>query len=93
MPHPIPSKQIFQLTEKLIISKNDTQQYRNSIQSILKSLTNRNVDIIRIVYDDSENRNWGENSRIFTLNTRNYGYFQIPVEIRWEQDGQSYQYG
>ncbi|WP_339047732.1 hypothetical protein [Spiroplasma endosymbiont of Colias croceus] len=88
-PNPRPSKKIFKLNEKLIINNNNPGEYRNSFQQILQELTNNNI--LNIVFDDSNNRNWGENSRIFTLNTENYGYFRMPVQIRWQQDRQSLQ--
>ncbi|UZQ29589.1 MAG: ribosome-inactivating family protein [Spiroplasma phoeniceum] len=81
------SREIFQLTEKLIIDRNNPREYRNSFQSILESLSNNNI--LRIVYDDSDRRQWGENSRIFTLNSENYGYFKVPVSIRWTENNQS----
>ncbi|WP_342253696.1 hypothetical protein [Spiroplasma endosymbiont of Zeiraphera isertana] len=80
---------IFQLTEQLTIDSNNRQQYRNSFQSVLHSLVNNNI--LRVVFDNTENTNWGEINRIFTLNTQNYGYFRLPIVIRWQQNEQSLQ--
>ncbi|WP_174479900.1 ribosome-inactivating family protein [Spiroplasma endosymbiont of Danaus chrysippus] len=80
---------IFQLTEQLTIDSNNRQQYRNSFQSVLASLVRNNI--LRVVFDNTENANWGEINRIFTLNTENYGYFRLPVVIRWQQNEQSLQ--
>ncbi len=89
------SKEILQLTEKLIININNRTQYITSFNNIINELVTNNIlrpylnlnSLIRPEFHSNQG------NILYTLNTENYGYFRIPIEIRGidEQNQQSYQ--
>ncbi|WP_353306869.1 hypothetical protein [Spiroplasma ixodetis] len=92
MQHPRTSKEILQLNEKLIINQNNRREYQTSFQIIINELVDRGVlrrirDLNLLVNPDFIS----EDNTILALNSEsNYGYFRLPVEIRGEQNGQSF---
>ncbi|WP_425381474.1 hypothetical protein [Spiroplasma endosymbiont of Polydrusus pterygomalis] len=81
---PTRSKTILKLNQTLIIDLNNRQQYRNSFHDIIQSLIRNNI--LRQTIDLNSLFNppfhLDEENSIFTLNTENYGYFRLPIEIR-----------
>ncbi|WP_339046465.1 hypothetical protein [Spiroplasma endosymbiont of Colias croceus] len=90
-PNPRPSKEILKLNEKIIINQNNRREYQISFQTIINELVDRGV--LRRIRDLNVLVNADficEDNTILALNPEsNYGYFRLPVAIRWEQDTQS----
>ncbi|WP_342254370.1 hypothetical protein [Spiroplasma endosymbiont of Zeiraphera isertana] len=90
-PNPRPSKEILKLNKKLIINKNNRREYQTSFQTIINELVDRGT--LRRIRDLNQLVNPDficEDNIILALNPEsNYGYFRLPVAIRWQQNTQS----